>query len=390
MARKGNGSLSTAVAELGGASSSPPAGPRPAGGRAGAPQGAGAPLTSQEQTAAIGALLRGEKPASQGGPGGANGGGDSPGAQEGAKARQGGQGAAGEGDAKTGEDGDADKRVREGAAHGEDDGEGRRRPGEGEGEGGKRGELEHGAGGTADGDEGDEAGKVTPASLAKVLGVDADQVYAELEVPLGKDAEGAMQYATLETLKREHIELGKLKAGREDWEHEKTAQELRHMTLRREVGAVLDLIGPYVSPEVGRLIAEQDRRSLERERVLLREAVPEWRDSAVVQADRELIAQYLKPWGFDALELDAQRDHRVLRFLRDHAMRDKRARELAAASRKPKPVPKGQAPTGARNQGGRPSLAQRVGAIVKQGQGATNQAGKTAAIGALLRETRKG
>jgi hypothetical protein len=373
MARKGNGlsgalDASTALANSSsntGQSTSGAPGARVSGGMQGVPERTRV-VTPQAQVAAVAELLRGGK------------------ADAGESA-----------DDKGGDD--ADKRAREDAGDDAQDSAAARarRAAAGDedpdqaGAGGEGGDKAAAAG-ALEGESAGEGERVTVRDLADHLGVKAAELYEDLQVPVGKDADGAVQYVTLSEARAAVQKLREVEGTRQKWDDDKTTTELAFMQARRELGTVLDLIGPAISPEVAAIVQRQDQRTLERERGLLLTALPEWKDPARLMADRDIMAAHLAPYGFSRLEVEALRDHRIARYVHDQAKRERRAKEIAEAARK-KPLPQNQAPTGTRaHPGARPSLQTRLAGIVKQGQSAKTREGKASAVAALLRETGKG
>lgn len=302
-----------------------------------------------------------------------------------------------------------------GKAAGDDD-KGKSGPGEGEGEeeasagapgarssSGEDEALEDGedldGGDAGEGEE--EAGaagddSVTVAELAKSLGVRPgelyDQVKVEVEV-IGADGEKTRAPVSLGELRRGYVDAKRLERDREAFETDSDKRSLAFMQTRAELEALGGLIAPHAPREVvdrmQAMIGERDAR----EKVLMLEAVPEWKDSGRFVADRSMMIEFLKPWGFKAADVLAIADHRIARFVRDMA---RQARRSAEAERKARERGSGAGANGEgkpRGQGapdGRRSVAPlkaRLANIVKAGRAATTQEGKTQAIGALLRAT---
>lgn len=107
--------------------------------------------------------------------------------------------------------------------------------------------------------------------------------------------------------------------------------------------------------------AQLQQQSLVAEREKLHAAIPEWRDPAAFEKDREKISQYARNLGFQDAELNQVFDHRYMRVLRDAA----RYQELQAAApqvlRQVRQAPPAAAP-GSRTSAN-PNEARRTAAI---------------------------
>ena len=237
--------------------------------------------------------------------------------------------------------------------------------------------------------EGEEAaaGPLTVAELAKTLGVNTGELYKELLVPVDTGEEG--ERVSLEVLRKGYVGAKTLERERESFETDADRRSLEFMQARAE----LERLGELILPNAPREVVEKFQGVLlqreARERALLLEAVPEWKDAAKFAADRSSMIEFLKPWGFSAADVYAIGDHRIARFVRDMSREAKRKAdaERKARERGNGEVKKGQAPDGRVSVS---PLRVRLANIVKAGRAAQTPEAKTQAIGALLRGTQRG
>jgi hypothetical protein len=245
---------------------------------------------------------------------------------------------------------------------------------------------------TARGGEGEagEPERITPAELARALGVKGSEIYEQLAVDVElTDPHGvkSTQSVTLGDLRRGYRDAETLRSQRDTFEQERDAQSLEAMQSRRYFERVAHAFAPYVPKDVIALVNQERAERIERERALLYAAVPDWKDPAKHAADRTAMIAYLKPWGFSAADVAAIEDHRVARCLRDHMNAARRTREAEDRARKAKQTggASAETPTPGRTvtrpQNG---LALRVRSIIEQGKAAKTTAEKVTAVADLL------
>jgi|SRR5215471_1260954 len=318
----------------------------------------------------VGALLRGEKPkrpdAGDKAKASSNGAGDD-------KASEGDDDARNKGNGADPDKGEAHERL----AHDADAG------GEGRGDGVQDPdrELEH--------DEESKGERIGQAELAKALGVKEGELFENLSIDVeqtdadGKRTRGAV---SLGELRRGYVGAEKLRTEREAFEQERETSSLETMQSRRYFERIAHSLAPYLPRDVIGIVQQDQAARLERERVLMYAAIPEWKDAAKHAADRKAMIDYLRPWGFTSSDVAAIEDHRVARFVRDMMQGARRLRDAEERSRKAKqtggasaerPTPAGNRPSG---------LAVRVRSIIEQGKAAPTAAGKIEAVASLLRE----
>lgn len=327
----------------------------------------GAPLSYSNQVEDVGAILRGDKP--KGKP------------PEGKKDE--GQGKP-PGEAKGGDDGAG----HQGNADDKDQGgEARRLAGE---DGERRGDGGEGDAARGDSDAAGDKERITPAELAKALGVKDGEIFEQLavDVDLTVDGKKTTEQVTLGDLRRGYIAAENLRRDRDSFDQEREAQSLEMMHGRRFFENMAERLAPYVPKDAIAILNAEKGQRLERERELLYAAVPEWKDPAKHAADRTAMIAYLKPWGFGAADVAAIDDHRIARFVRDMMNGAKRARDAedrAKAARKQ--AGDGHPTSGRQHSSG--GFAVRVRSIIDQGKAAKTSTGKAEAAGALLREHAK-
>jgi hypothetical protein len=232
---------------------------------------------------------------------------------------------------------------------------------------------------------------LTLAELAKTLGVKEGELFDEVKVEVegvGDDGTKSRQSVSLGELRRGFVGAKELEREREKFEQDADKRSLEFMQTR----AQLEYLGALIEPHAPREVVERMTQALSerdaRERALLLEAVPEWKDAARFTADRAVMIEFLKQWGFSPADVYGIADHRIARFVRDMARDHKRKAEAERKARSAGngQVKRGQAPDG---RVGVTPLRAKLAKIVSAGKAATTQEGKTQAIGALLRSTHK-
>jgi len=242
-----------------------------------------------------------------------------------------------------------------------------------------------------EGEAGAQAGPLTLGELAKTLGVKEGELYDDVLVEVegvGDDGAKSRQSVSLGELRRGFVGAKELEREREKFEEASDKRSLEFMQTR----AQLEYLGALIEPHAPREVVERMTQALcerdARERALLLEAVPEWQDAARFTADRAVMIEFLKQWGFSPADVYGIADHRIARFVRDMARDAKRKAEAERKARQAGngQVKRGQAPDG---RVGVTPLRAKLAKIVSAGKAATTQEGKTQAIGALLRSTHK-
>lgn len=176
------------------------------------------------------------------------------------------------------------------------------------------------------------------ASLAEKLQADPKAIYA-LEVPL---ADG--ETVTLGALKDAYKPAAALAKEREAFLEERGRHDAERRQTQTELDALLRALPPEaLNPDVIRQAQAALAENVERERAELLKAIPDWKDPVKLQADRVAIEDYVARFGFSKADLAGVQDHRLLRLVRDAALR---VRELDAVKpdKPARPVKVAQAP----------------------------------------------
>lgn len=150
----------------------------------------------------------------------------------------------------------------------------------------------------------------------------------------------------------------------------------------------LNQVQAATKQESVRLQKEQEEKQqkqyaeiVQRERALLFDAIPEWRDSKVMESDAKQIVGYLKERGFNDQEIGLAVDHRVLKMAYDLMKSDKVKTKAETVKLKVKNLPKLVKPGSKQVQlTAKQSNVQKLKAKIKK------TGGKTDDIAALLME----
>ena len=160
-------------------------------------------------------------------------------------------------------------------------------------------------------DSQDQGEPITAKSLAEKLGVDVKEVY-EMKFPYGRDGESL----TLGELKDVGIRARDLDSQTTTLEQDREAHTNDKMVSRAEMQNIISLL-----PEIPQALVDQAkaqyRNVVNQERISLMETMPSWTDPAKERADRDLILENLKTYGFTEIEMDHMMDHRLVKLLND-------------------------------------------------------------------------
>jgi hypothetical protein len=143
------------------------------------------------------------------------------------------------------------------------------------------------------------------------------------------------------------IKLGALKDRVVELERGESAMIDRENDLLRktqEFSEALQAAGGEIPQELKQRMSKQMEVHLEREHDLMMQAIPEWKDKATFDSDRQSIAKVGKEYGFSPDDISSIADHRVIKFMRDYA-RLKAQEEKAQANivkLRDKPKPRGK------------------------------------------------
>jgi hypothetical protein len=210
----------------------------------------------------------------------------------------------------------------------------------------------------------------TLKELAEQAGVDIEQLY-DVEVRLAGDAEPVKLGEVKDRLQSVDKDRAQLIEDRQAYENARLKEQ-------GELAALLDEIGPNITPEtVAR--AKQAREALvASEHEKLMGVMPDWKDKDNWSRDKGSMVEFVSEYGFNEAEFDNVLDHRLIKLLHDSATN---ARTLKAANkqlREAKKAPRGSKP-GPKTPG-----RDRQADVIAKGKAAGTTEQKTAAIAELL------
>lgn len=184
---------------------------------------------------------------------------------------------------------------------------------------------------------------------------------ADLE---GKEA--ALQQAAQELMRQAHGLASRLKAAEPDWQQLRTADPARYASARLEWiehERQLERAAQQLEHQQALQRADQQRATEEFRRAEARKlqaAVPEWKDTKVMQADLERVSDYLvKSWGLKSEEIDNLADSRDWQIARKAMLYDELQAQKPDLLKKVRTLPKVIAP-GSSSGADRGAAAQRA------------------------------
>ncbi len=159
---------------------------------------------------------------------------------------------------------------------------------------------------------------VTLKDLAATLEIKASELY-DVQVPLGKG-----ESASLGQLKDDHTKYLKLKAGQDEYEHNKTRADNEMMVARRQLEQLINIgnANGQLTPELLAYVDDMQSETITRERAALRQAIPEWTDNQVRSTDYGSIIDLMGQYGFSKAEVENVMDHRLIKFVHDMTKRN--------------------------------------------------------------------
>lgn len=138
---------------------------------------------------------------------------------------------------------------------------------------------------------------------------------------------------------QEPIKLGELKDKVTRLERSESQMIERENALMRqqdEVNQLLQAAG-QLPPALREQAAQRMEQTLASERDAMLQAIPEWSDRETYDRDRTAILDVGKQYGFSDIEVGQIMDHRVVKFMRDHA---RLLNERQAAEKLPQQIKK--------------------------------------------------
>lgn len=219
----------------------------------------------------------------------------------------------------------------------------------------------------------DEDGAIDADKLADALGVERKDLY-NLKVGIGNG-----ESATLGELKDAFKQTKQIQLERDEWDTHREDAHAELIEAQRHIVETLALIPPEkIPPALRQLQANQRASYIQKERTLLYNAMPEWRDPAARMRDQEAIGVLVGRYGISSAELGATVDHRHWRILKDFQVL-----KSAAESARAKRIADAQA--GRNDSGGRTLGKQQQAQRINREQGeALSRADRLKAVGRLI------
>jgi len=172
--------------------------------------------------------------------------------------------------------------------------------------------------------------KETPTTI-KALAENAGVRVQDLTFSLD-NGDGTAREVSWSDAKAAIEKADKLESERLDFETAHTEQHNKLLNAQREFESVVAAIPPEQWPQgLAEQMQQQRLKGMEYQARMTLTAIPSWKDPTAMQADREMMADYLGEWGWNPTEVGAIDDHRALAFVRYHARLVKRVAELEKA-----------------------------------------------------------
>lgn len=199
----------------------------------------------------------------------------------------------------------------------------------------------------ADGDSEPQkpAKKAKPKDLAEAasqLGVKDADLYALL-VPSKRDGAEPYTIGKLKDLAEEHDDFVIARLDHEQKTREQQSQYLRAM---QELADIFSTLPPEaVKPEAREKLRATRENAMTRERQLVLDSIPEWKDQSVRTQELEAMEEHLRDAGYPAGYLGGIYDHRTLRYIRSNMLRERAIADALekVKERKPTTPPKSNA-----------------------------------------------
>ncbi len=149
-------------------------------------------------------------------------------------------------------------------------------------------------------------------SLAEKLGVSVEEIYG-MKFPYGEDGDAI----TLGELKDAGIRARTIDQEAETLSDERNSFINEQMKSRSELQNIVSMLPDGIPPELIQAANYQHQQAVQRERISLLEAIPDWQDIAIETTAREAIAANLKQYGFQDIEISNMLDHRLVKLIHD-------------------------------------------------------------------------
>jgi hypothetical protein len=194
---------------------------------------------------------------------------------------------------------------------------------------------------------------VTVKALAEKLGIEARDIYEELEIPLGDD-----KTTTLGEWKDRVKALQDIDGERETVQQLKADYERNLMATRAELNALLQVIPPELRENMLGQARERSTAWETQQRDQVFEAIPDWKEPDKLAADRAAIVTMGSEYGFSEPEITYTQDARTVRMLHDFLRLRERVEAMETAAKR-KPGEPNRTPAGKKRTGSR-KLAQAI------------------------------
>lgn len=187
---------------------------------------------------------------------------------------------------------------------------------------------------TAEGESPQQSAPKTLEALAEKLGVKVEDLYA-ITFP----AAGNGESHSLGELKDMLAEQSDFSARSLEFEEKRVQSENELLRAKQDLQAIVGLLPKdAIKPALlERVRAEHERyREVEGKRTL--EAIPSWADEEARAKDRAGMAKHLSAYGYAEQHLDALVDHRMLKYVRDNWQREERVNAALGKVKQVKPA----------------------------------------------------
>lgn len=220
-----------------------------------------------------------------------------------------------------------------------------------------------------------DASELTPKILAERLGMTATELFRELRIPI----EGG-EPLTLEEVKAAGTQLREVADVQESLAQQRVEFENETMLQRKQLQELVgQLPQESLTADFVQQVQATHQNYVAEETQALLKVRPDLKDAAKFKSVRQLMVDFVKPYGFRAVEVDGIIDHRLAKLIIDMAEKDQRIRQLEAdGALKPRADKRKSSVTPARQS--RTRRNQQRAAAAKGG----TQADKVSAIAALL------
>ncbi len=173
----------------------------------------------------------------------------------------------------------------------------------------------------------------TIAEAAERLGLDVAELY-KLRVP---DPHSEGDSFTLGEMQHEHEKRSQFAVDQLAWENERQEQQRKLTEAREETEELLrHLPQNALKPEALEAVKKHLENRATRERQLTVDVIPEWKNPDRATADLEQMVKFMQGQGFDARYLQTVKDHKLMRFVRNAWLLQKRVDDaLAMVEKRP-------------------------------------------------------